>query len=244
VTANRQTGRINYAGTYTYSKALGVGGDSFGTPSDPFNHRARSYGPLPYDRTHSLSIAYNVMLPGSFRQPLAKGVLNGWQVSGISQWQSGAPLTQFQFSGTMANGQTISAINVNGTPDTAARPRLSCDPRDGLPDGRYANPSCFAAPLPGANGSYILPYMKHPGFQNHDISLFKNFEFTEHRKLQFRYSMYNFPNHPLPFFAGGDPGLAMAITNGQPTQATLDNFGKTRLKRGRRLMQFALKFYF
>jgi len=27
----------------------------------------------------------------------------------------------------------------------------------------------------------MMPYMKTPGFQNHDISVFKNWEWTEHR---------------------------------------------------------------
>ncbi len=244
VTAIRQTGRINYSSAYTFSKTLGIGGDSFGTPSDAFDRRRRSYGPLPYDRTHGLSLAYNILLPGSFKQALAQAVVNGWQVSGISQWQSGAPLTNFQFSGTMADGQQLQAQLVNGTPDTPARPFLACDPRTGLSANQYANPTCFIAPLPGRNGAYILPYMKTPAFQNHDISLFKNWALTEHRKLQFRFSMYNFLNHPLPFFAGGDPGLAMNFVNGVPDASTLEEFGRTTLKRGRRLMQFALKFQF
>jgi len=251
VTANRQTGRINYSMAYTFSKALGIGGATYGTPSDNFDQRRRSYSVLPYDRTHGFSVAYNILLPGTFRQPVVKGLFQGWQVSGISQWQSGAPLAipsdtggGLEFSGTMADGQQLEARLVNGTPDTPARPWLICDPRDGLAKGQYANPACFVAPLPGKNGTYAMPYMKGPGFQNHDISVFKNWEWTEHRKVQFRFSMYNFPNHPIPFFAGGDPGLAINFENGVPDQDSLTKFGKPSLKKGRRLMQFAIKFYF
>jgi hypothetical protein len=244
LTANRQTGRINYSLAYTFSKALGIGGATYGTDSDAFDARRRSYGPLPYDRTHGLSIAYNYLVPGAFQNPFLKGAFQGWQVSGISQWQSGAPLRDFQFSGTMADGQQLQDILVSGTPDTPPRPWLICDPRDGLGANQYANAACFVAPLPGQNGTYMMPYMKTPGFQNHDLSVFKNWEFTEHRKLQVRFSMYNFPNHPLPFFAGGDAGLAINFDNGVPDQDSLANFGKPTLKRGRRLMQFALKFYF
>jgi hypothetical protein len=244
ITANRQAGRVNYAGAYTFAKTMGVGGDSFGTASDPFDHRGRSYGVLPYDRTHSFSMAYNINLPGTFVNPFLKGLLAGWQLSGISQWQSGAPLTNFTFSGTLLDGTNWSDINVTGTDATSARPYLICDPRKGLGEGRYANPACFQAPIPGHNGSYQLPYMKTPAFQNHDVSMFKNFEFSEHRKIQFRFSMYNFVNHPLPFFAGGDPGLAMNFENGVPTEETMEKFGRPALKKGRRLMQFALKYYF
>ena len=250
VTAARQTGRINYSGAYTFSKTLGIGGDSFNVPVDRFDTRRRSYSLLPYDRTHSVSVAYNIMLPGitlpagMLQNVVAKGIINGWQVSGISQWQSGAPLTNFQFSGTLADGSQLSPTLVNGTPDTAARPLLTCDPRTGLADNQYANPGCFLAPLPGRNGVYILPYMKNPAFQNHDVSLFKNWQLTEHRKVQFRFSMYNFLNQHLPFFSGGDPGLAMNFVDGKPDEKTMKNFGRPSLRRGRRLMQFALKFYF
>ena len=251
VTANRQTGRISYSAAYTFSKAMGVGGDTYGTPSDSFDQRGRSYGPLPYDRTHGLSVTYSILLPGSFHNPFGKAVINGWQVSGISQWQSGAPLAvrsdqspTFTFSGTLADGQQFDPKFVNGTPDTPARPWLTCDPSQGLAAGQYANPACFLAPLPGINGTYQMPYMKKPAFQNHDLSLFKNWELSEHKKLQFRFSMYNFPNRPLPFFAGGDPGLSMNFVNGVPDEESMKNFGRPSLRKGRRLMQFAIKFQF
>jgi hypothetical protein len=261
VTLNRQTGRINYAAAYTWSKALGTGGETYGYPVDPFDRRNRSYGPLNYDRTHSFSIAYNVLLPDPARNNLLKHFVNGWQVSGITLFQSGGPLgiptdagTQFTFSGDLGiidprTGEPMefSATNIAGTPDTAGRPVLVCDPRTGLADGQYANPNCFRAPTPGHNGMYQLPYMKTPGFQNHDLSVFKNFALSstnEALKLQFRLSMFNFLNHPLPFFEGGARGVQMNFVNGVPDQNTLEHFGRPDLKRGRRLLQLALKFSF
>jgi len=272
VTLNRQTGRVNYAVAYTWSKAMGTGGQSYGSAVDFFDRRGRSYGPLDYDRTHGLSIAYNILLPDPVRNNRLKHFVNGWQVSGITQFQSGGPLgtqggddtgdAEFEYSGTMPliDTRTIdednptgdymqfSATNIAGTPDTAARPVLICDPRTGLTDGQLANPNCFRAPdTPGQNGMYQLPYMKRPGFQNYDLSVFKNFALSstnEALKLQFRLSMFNFINHPLPFFQGGGPGLAMNFENGVPDQDTLEKFGRPDLKRGRRLMQVALKFTF
>jgi hypothetical protein len=97
----------------------------------------------------------------------------------------------------------------------------------------------------GHNGTYAMPYMKTPPFQNHDVSLFKNFQFNESRKLQFRLSAYNFLNHPLPFFNGGsDPGLAINFDHGVPDATSLEKFGRTSLRRGHRLIQLAVKFYF
>ena len=78
---------------------------------------------------------------------------------------------------------------------------------------------------------------------NHDLSLFKNWALTEHKKLQFRWSMYNFLNHPLAFFQGSQ-NLQLNFVNGVLDKNTLDNFGTPALRRGRRLMQFAFKFMF
>ena len=245
VTANRKVGRVNFSAAYTFSKAMGVGGDSFGTPSDPFDRRGRSYGPLPYDRTHGLSVAYSVLLPDPVKtNAFGKAAFNGWQVSGISQWQSGAPLgPMFTFGGTMVGGDSLDSRLIVGTPDTDWRPHLICDPRDNLGENQYANPACFVAPTPGNNGTYQLPYMKTPGFQNHDLSIFKTWDFTEYKKLQFRFSMYNFVNHPLPYFQAGRT-LTVNFDNGVPDATSLQYFGTPELKRGRRLMQFALKFMF
>ena len=271
VTLNRQTGRFNYSAAYTWSKALGTGGETYGRPVDFFDRKGRSYGLLNYDRTHSLSIAYNVLLPDPVRNNLFKHFVNGWQVSGITLFQSGGPLgitgtdagnNSFTFSGTMplidvrtitADNPTgdymnFSATNEAGTPDTALTPVLICDPRTGLTDGQYANPNCFRTPsVPGQLGAYQWPYMKTPRFMNHDLSVFKNFSLSstnEALKMQFRLSMFNFINHPIPYFETSGPGLLMNFVQGVPDESTLEHFGRPQLKRGRRLLQLALKFSF
>ena len=253
VTAKRWVGRVNYSLAYTYSKALGVGGNykGFTGQVDPFDQRGRSYGPLPYDRTHILSVAYNIYLPGPNRNVLGKQVLGGWQLSGISQFQSGGPLEQstslLSISGTMANGQPINAINVAGTPDTGVHAILTCDPRHGLASNQFANPNCFASPEPGQNGNYRIPYVKQPASMNHDVSLFKNFALNPHPevwKLQFRASAYNFINHPISFFQTGDPGLVLNFNKGVLDQSSLQSFGIPTKKQGSRVLELALKFYF
>jgi len=259
VTAKRQTGRINYSVSYAFGKATGLGGNYYGRGVDSFDRRHRSYGPLNYDRTHSLTVAYNVLLPDPVKKnPFLRQVANGWQITGITQFQSGGPFEStggINMSGTMANGDAISNITVAGTPDTTERPVLICDPRNGLDmttlpglAGRqYANPNCFAAPSPGHNGVYELPYLKTPPFLNNDISLFKNFALSskhEGLKLQFRASAFNFLNHPNAFFQGGDPSLQLNFDNGVLDQDSIQNFGRPIKKRGKRVMQFALKFMF
>jgi hypothetical protein len=259
VTAKRWTGRINYSVAYTFSKALGVGGNykGFGGQIDPFDQRGRSYGPLPYDRTHILSFAYNINLPGPQGNALAKGALGGWQLSGISQFQSGGPFVQstsvLSLTGTTSpspgfpGGQTISPDVIAGTPDTTVHAILTCDPRNGLASNQYANPNCFASPEPGHNGNYRIPYIKQPGYMNHDVSLFKNFSLTpkhEARKLQFRASAFNFINHPLWVFQNGDPGLSLNFDQGVLGQGSVQNFGRPVKKQGSRVLEMTVKLFF
>ncbi len=249
VEAKRWVGRINFTVNYTYSKALGIGGNYKGYTGqvDPFDRRGRSYGPLNYDRTDTLNFSYNFRLPnGTARSGLMNQTLNGWQISGISQIQSGGPFWQsthqMSIGGTMANGKTISAINVAGTPDTSVHAILTCDPRNGRASNQYANPACFASPGPGINGEYQIPYIKEPATMNHDISLFKTFPLRESRNLQFRYSVFNFLNHPYWFFQTGDPGLALNFKNGVLTNQSMQQFGTPTRKTGSRTMQFSLIF--
>lgn len=267
VTANRQTGRVNYSVAYTFSKAMGTGGEEYNVNTDSFDRRHRSYGPLGYDRTHILSVAYTVFLPDPARSNrFLKQLLNGWQTSGITQFMSGNALqpdirltgeaNAVQGPGDPNPGKAVPLESkwIAGTDGTSVQAVLTCDPRKGVSGDQFANPACFGAPLPGANGMYQYPYMKHPGFQNHDLSIFKNFQISEHKKFQFRFSMFNFVNHPLPFFEGADSHMDLHYesdkdANGNPIPGThslrtSDVFGKTQFKRGRRLMQFAIKFFF
>ena len=88
--------------------------------------------------------------------------------------------------------------------------------------------------------------MKRPGFQNHDISVFKNWRVgsSEGRRVQFRVSFYNILNHPLPFFSGQETTLNFIDGAMTQEQIAADNVGRTALKRGRRITQYALKYMF
>lgn len=111
LTLSRQRGAFTYTGAYTFSKALGVlAGDGGGT--DALDVRNRNFGVLSYDRTHNLVVNYNWNTPRLIkrgRNKLLGGVLNGWQLSGISSYQSGAPI-RLSFGG----GGTTTFVNAAG----------------------------------------------------------------------------------------------------------------------------------
>ena len=257
---NKQSGRGNWLLNYTFSKALGIRGEN-GTSGvgDPLNIN-NDYGVLPNDRTHLFNAAY-VYNEGTVYHgnKLVGGVINGWQLSGLTQIQSGVPLQantssnfgmggNFPAGATLPNGVSVAGVPitddlVTGTPNEEEQPILTCDPRDNLGKNQFINGNCFALPTPGHNGSFIFPYIKGPMFFNSDLSLFKNFQLSESKKIQIRGSFYNFLNHPLTSFnpAGGDGNLIMSFNSSGKLSP---NFGYADYLNGNRTIQLVLKFFF
>ncbi len=81
---------------------------------------------------------------------------------------------------------------------------------------------------------------------NTDLSLFKNFQFNESKKLQLRFSGYNFLNHPVWSFSNsaiGSGALNLALASGGTTTSN-STFGITPIKVGQRIIEFTVKFFF
>jgi len=262
VTWVRQKGRYDMTLNYTYSKALGLVG------TDQLN-LANDYGPEAFDRRHIFNAAYSIELGGPVHNSKALGALvNGWQFSGITQFQSGVNLTAnslyggssaFNAAGNISSSlktqnppynSTITNLSINGTDQIPLNPILTCDPRKNLGPHQFLNGSCFAIPtVPGTNGPIVLPEFFGPSFFNSDLSLFKNFQLGESRKLQLRFSGYNFANHPIWSFTGGGVGSSAMNLNFGPGSTggqsqTNSGFGIAPIKQGNRVVQISAKFYF
>jgi hypothetical protein len=111
-----------------------------------------------------------------------------------------------------------------------------------VPSGYLFNPACFAAPTPGANGQYNIPYIKSNSFWNTDLSLYKNISLGGEKRMQLRVSAYNVFNHATAF-PDGNANLTATFSNGVLTSK---DFGKLPEdnKFGRRIVQLALRFTF
>jgi len=252
----RQKGKYDITMNYTYGKAMGiVGGDQLNLSQD--------YGPMPYDRRQIFNAAYSIELPnpvqGKSNRILA-GVANGWQLSGITQLQSGVNLTgnstnaDFNATGNINSARTVnnaykssvSAYSINGTDQVPLTPIITCNPTANLGPHQFVNGSCFKiSTTPGVNGPIVLPEYFGPWFFNSDLSLFKNWQLSESRKLQFRFSAYNFLNHPIWSFSGSGVGSNSTYLDFGPGGTNTNAaFGYTPVKLGNRIVQLALKFYF
>ena len=281
LTLSRQTGRrLQYFVAYTLGKTQGTLGGEYSIidPYDP----SRTYGVLDQDRTHVLNVSWNAFLPdgahGGMNNPIGRGLLNGWQLSGISSMASGIPY-RLSFSGNAAS-RGISAAYF-GTADVVGpsngggnglSPVYTCDPT--LPGSKVGEKlldiNCISVPEFGSNGDLVPPYnIRQPTRFNHDLTLFKNFAIRGDQKIQFRVGFFNLFNQAFASTGvdGSDINLTLATTcrvqvanvpDGaggfqtvcDPTKGfdftpqTLANFGKINLKRGHRVIELVLKYYF
>jgi hypothetical protein len=242
----RSKGRYNINFNYTYGKAMGI----VNSQADPFN-LSNDYGVQPTNRTHIFNAAYSIELGNHTTARVLGGVINGWQLSGITQLESGADLTglsagndfNFGASGTIpGTAFNISNTSLLGTPNLQLNPILTCNPTANLAPHQFINGACFSEPTQvGQNGPAVLPAFYGPWFFNSDLGLFKNFQISESKKLQFRVDGYNFLNHPLWSFYGGEN---LSLSFNSAGQQTSPLFGYATDKQGRRIVQLAIKFYF
>jgi hypothetical protein len=283
ITLSRQTSRrLQYFATYTLSRTKGTLGDEYRN-RDPFNE-ARTYGIRQEDRTHVFNISWNAFLPDPINEggnAFAKGVLNGWQLSGISTVASGTPIW-LGFTGPAGGGDVsqsyygtpdIVLLTENGNAGNGLAPVYTCDPRaGGTKVGEYLfDINCIGFPAFGEVGEVIPPYdLRTPTRQNHDITLFKNFAIHGDQKLQFRVGVFNIFNQAFATTSVTRSDLDLSLesvcnrtVNGVPNGAggtvdgvcdptggfsfsenTKNNFGKINIMRGRRIIEFALKYTF
>jgi hypothetical protein len=219
----KQTGHTLFNANYTWSKALGIMGQrNNGRPVNQFNLHD-NYGPEDFDRTNVFNASYTVQEGKPFHIPVAKYVLNEWEVSGITNLLSGINMQSvnpnFGLAGTITGGPdpvvgnltqdyslAISSQVFLGTPDVSVQPQLLCNPNNGRGNHVYFNSACFGLPTQlGTNGTYRFPYIHGPAYVESDLTATKNISLKEGQSLHLRFAAFNFLNHPIPSFNSNDP---------------------------------------
>ncbi len=241
----RTKGNKMFLVNYTWGKALGIVSSTL----DSFNLR-NDYAEQPTNRKHIFNAAYSYTFGAYSKNKIVGGLINSWQLSGVTQLQSGVNLTgqrgqnfAMNLNGAKIPGTTFNISNTSllGTPNIQLNPVLTCDPRTNLQPHQFINASCFAFPNQvGQNGATTLPAIYGPAYFNSDLALFKNFNINERQKLQFRMNGYNFLNHPLWSFNGSN------LTLGYTAQGALSTplFGTVTTKQGHRIVQFGVTYQF
>ena len=258
----KQAGPVVFNFNYTWGHALGLrdgnndNGQGAGASLDAFSLKD-NYGSLAFDRRQIFNGSYVFNLPKPIKgdtpaQKIGGGILNGWQLSGDTQYQTGVPLQPLTNGNLFANYPAgISNTSVLGTNGIQLVPLLVCNPGK-TSGGRYFNPACFQSPsipktngpsVVGQNGPLVWPNITAPAFANSDLGLYKNFKITEKQALQFRITAFNFMNHPLrQFNLTNDIDLSFSTPGGFNTNA--NTTGKPVYTVGNRTLELALKYTF
>jgi len=213
---DRRFGRgFQMSASYTWSKFIdstsdGVGNINVQAPANSnltsvpvmFGGLKLDRGLSDFDRPQRLTITYLWAVPGP-RSGWSKYALSGWQLAGITTFQSGTPFT-------MANGFDRNNYGNNqdrpdiGNPGAPLNTRAIIFP--GCPTG-YQNPdtgSCVSANavhwVEGTgfpNASTVgRNTMRTSGTNNFDLNLTKSMPIGETRRLELRWEALNAFNHP------------------------------------------------
>jgi len=214
---------------------LGFVGSHNGSPQDQLN--------LEYE--HSVSpqdVKYQFTGEASYDLPFGKdravalnglsnAVFGGWTLNGIFYWSTGVPIA------SPVVGAPTSYFN--------QRPDLSCNPSIGAPHtpAHWFNYQCFTFPssqFVAGNAPAYLDMVRTMGAKNLDLSIYKNFKFTERLNLRIEVSSYNISNRAQL----GMPNVPdITSTNSQPDVANL--FGQiTSTVNSPRQFQFGSRFTF
>ncbi len=213
---------------YTYSKLIDNNSELFA--STGLSNSSLSIIPFPlggerneravslFDRTHRAVFSYVYDLPFMRNQKGARGqILGGWQISGVTTFESGVPytVTNGQDSNGVGGNNDRPDLNPNGQAGVRAVPQVDSMNRF---TGIYVNPDANNAPIDPSTARYIFLRQgsglsgtagrnteRSRGINNFDFSVQKQFRLTEGINLQFRTQFFNVFNHPQYGFASISP---------------------------------------
>jgi hypothetical protein len=182
--AAKRRGNATMTVSYTFSKALA---DSSGNGDnlEEFSNRSFNYGPASFDRRQIFVATYTYRLPFFSKlksASLAGNLLKGWEVSGITRFQTGqyyTPQANTTIGGRRAD-YLGGDINL---------------PKDERTQSRWFNTAAFGPAPEDRRGNASPGSIIGPGRHLWDLSLRKQFAVTERVRLQFRGDMFNAFNH-------------------------------------------------
>jgi outer membrane receptor protein involved in Fe transport len=208
-----------YSGTWSDNDELITGitditNSSSAVPGDFFNYR-KEWSRSAFDRPHRFNITYVYQIPwfrsGWVSEALAK-ILSGWQMSGITEAQSGQPFTITTGVDTTGSGSAGARPNLN--PGGILMPNYSLTPGGPVKQGFSGGLRTFYIPTDGTGivsaplgpngilansmpggGNLGRNTFRGPGFAEWSFSLSKSVKLRENMQFQIRSDFVNIWNH-------------------------------------------------
>lgn len=211
---------------------------------------------------------------GGHGSSLMSRVAGGWSVSAITSFQSGNPFSIYSNNNSSELDNYLDRADIVGPVQIFKNPRVirtfspdpdgihgSClngqvsgpfwfDPTNivcavGQPIGLPSDPSLVSGGVPlFTHGNMRRNSLSGPGINDWDLSVLKDFKFTESRYLQFQAAFFNAFNHAQFYGPSSAEGASGFSSNFGMVTSDTSPSTTTAYYRGPRLIQFALKLYF
>ena len=187
------SGRLELSAGYTYGQSMDES-SNLGEEVNPINP-SLSYALSSFDISHNFVASYNYRIPIESFFRASNRWTRGWELSGITHFSTGLPVTLVNYGDNSLLGAEPNGINNYGVdePDYAGGPLdLNHNPRNRQP---YFNSSQFSENALGTPGTAKRRFFHGPGMDNYDMALLKNLRLTESKSVQLRLEEFNVFNH-------------------------------------------------
>jgi hypothetical protein len=247
VLQKRYTNGLQYQVAYTFSRCMTDNSGYYGNwgaqaaPANPYYQNLydpkNDWADCFFDAKHVVSSYAVYDLPfgrgrkfGHDSNRAVDAIAGGWSIAPIVSFHTGFPVALYDF------GSDPTGTNSRGLrPDCGAGAGKTFGRQPALSAGKYIgyqwfDPTPYSAPSVGSFGNCPAQGpVRGPGYGDVDLSLQKDFTFTERVKLQFRSDFLNAFNR---------------VNLNSPASALGDNMGVVNTSNSPRVIQFALKLYY
>jgi hypothetical protein len=239
----RLTKNVQFSVAYTWAKLLDYGSSRGYELPNIYNPRP-DYGPADFDLRNVLVVSYvwNIAQFTHAQNFMLRNTLGGWQLSGVTQAQTGQPFS-------ITNGNDYAGVGP-GAGSQLWAPNKPVYMGKHFGTGGWFDASAFenadGTLDPPAEGTFAPRGTRNqwynPGFQSWNIALQKPFHIIpshENHELIFRAEAFNFTNHPNWDSSANANGMT---TPGSGTFGEITTKGQTYASD--REMQFSLRYSF
>jgi hypothetical protein len=172
---------------YTRSRMLddvGPNGGGYGS-TNPLNRRF-DYGLSNDDVPNVFNFSGVWQIPNAPLHGLAGKLVNGWELTALTNWRSGFPFTVFS-----AQDNSFSGVGSDRADYIGGKATLDSGRSHGALIQEFYNVSAFAPNAIGTFGSSGKNILRGPRFFDTDLGLLKNFAVVERVRVQFRAEFFN-----------------------------------------------------
>jgi hypothetical protein len=216
---------------YTLSRSMdptsgGGNGWDLDNVSNPYQGWSYDQGPSFFDRTSVafVNYIYDVPLFRNSSNGALKTLLGGWEIAGISTFQTGAP-NNITLGGNPGSNGVQNGTNRPNLAGSLTYPKtLTANGIQWFGVGTTANP-VFTAPTTGQWGNLGHNAVRGPGRDDWNLAIHKIFKFTETSNFEFRAEGFNVWNHTQWQGDNGVGGLNLNC-GWSGTSCTGGNFGQ------------------